>query len=253
MKPRDSDREWERLGAEQPYYGVLTAPEYRGTSLAEDRRAEFFRTGVEHVGHVLATIRARLDSGFEPRRVLDFGCGVGRLTIPLARLAGEVVGVDISESMLALARRHCEEARLANVHLLRSDDSLTGVEGVFDLVHSYIVLQHVPVARGEAIFRALVDRVAPGGAGMIHFTVGMRGLIPNVLPMLKRHVPFCTNVVNVLRGRKFSAPDMEMNSYRLPRMRDWVTAAGGSGLHEEATVHGAAQGVMLYFRRPLAG
>jgi SAM-dependent methyltransferase len=249
MTPRDTDREWERLGAEQPYYGVLTAEEFRDPVLDTKRREEFFRTGVEDVGRVMTTIRERIDPGFAPQRVLDFGCGVGRLVIPFARHAREVVGLDVSESMLALARRHCAEEGLTNVRFLRSDDTLSAVEGVFDLVHTYIVLQHIPVGRGEVIFRALVDRVAPGGVGALHFTTGKRGLLRQAVPFVKRHLPFGTNLVNLVRGRGFSSPDMEMNSYRLSRMRGWVEAAGGSQLYEEPTMHGGAVGVMLYFRK----
>jgi SAM-dependent methyltransferase len=253
MAPRDTDREWERLGAEQPYYGVLTAPQYRSAELDGEQRAEFFRTGVQHVEQVLARIRTSVVPGFAPARVLDFGCGVGRLVIPFARRAREVVGLDVSESMLERARRHCDEEGLANVRLLRSDDTLSGLDGAFDLVHTYIVLQHLPVRRGEAIFRALVARVAPGGVGALHFTVGKRGLLRGVVPFLKERLPLGTEMVNLLRGRGFSSPDMQMNSYRLPRMRAWVLAAGGRDLHEEPTVHGGAVGVMLYFRRPPAG
>jgi 2-polyprenyl-3-methyl-5-hydroxy-6-metoxy-1,4-benzoquinol methylase len=39
---------------------------------------------------------------FAPRRVLDFGCGVGRVTLPLARRVDAVVAIDIADSMLSL-------------------------------------------------------------------------------------------------------------------------------------------------------
>src|SRR5581483_7575810 len=47
-------------------------------------------------------------------RVLELGCGSGRLTIPLARAELDIVGIDISESMLAYARK---KASAANVNV----------------------------------------------------------------------------------------------------------------------------------------
>jgi SAM-dependent methyltransferase len=57
-------------------------------------------------------------------RVVDVGCGLGPTTRALAaRLgaAGEAVGVDISEEMLATARRHAEQAGTANVRFVFAD------------------------------------------------------------------------------------------------------------------------------------
>jgi SAM-dependent methyltransferase len=56
-------------------------------------------------------------------RVLDIGCGTGESTRDAARAAvdGDVVGVDLSAAMLALARRLSEEQGLRNVSFLRAD------------------------------------------------------------------------------------------------------------------------------------
>src|SRR5690348_15158986 len=56
-------------------------------------------------------------------RVLDIGCGCGRSTRDAARLArdGSALGVDLSESMLAEARRRAGAEGLANVEFLRAD------------------------------------------------------------------------------------------------------------------------------------
>lgn len=48
---------------------------------------------------------ADLIESFHPRRVLDAGCGMGRVAIELARRDIEVVGVDLDEELLAFARR----------------------------------------------------------------------------------------------------------------------------------------------------
>ena len=50
---------------------------------------------------VLAAARA------QDGRVLELGCGTGRLTIPVARAGAEIVGIDRSEPMLTRARSGC--------------------------------------------------------------------------------------------------------------------------------------------------
>lgn len=67
------------------------------------------------------------------RRLLEIGCGIGRLVAPLAREAGLVVGLDISPAMLAAARRRC--AGLANVLLVHGtgEDLAPFRDASFDL------------------------------------------------------------------------------------------------------------------------
>jgi SAM-dependent methyltransferase len=68
------------------------------------------------------------------RRVLDLGCGIGRMLPALAQHCGYVVGLDISKGMLDEARRRC--ARYDNLALVRGsgrDLAMFGAE-TFDLV-----------------------------------------------------------------------------------------------------------------------
>jgi SAM-dependent methyltransferase len=54
-------------------------------------------------------------------RVLELGCGTGRLTVPLARAGAAIVGVDRSAPMLERGRRRLRRARLTHAHLVRGD------------------------------------------------------------------------------------------------------------------------------------
>ena len=54
-------------------------------------------------------------------RVLELGCGTGRITLPLARAGAAIVGIDRSEAMLARARRRVRRAGLTGVGLVRGD------------------------------------------------------------------------------------------------------------------------------------
>jgi len=100
MLHHNSDKEWEKFGRNDPYYGVLSHDKFRTGTLTEDTLREFFKSGRDHVHFVLETIRSSMDPAFSPSKVLDFGCGVSRCAFPLARVCQLMVGVDVSDSML---------------------------------------------------------------------------------------------------------------------------------------------------------
>lgn len=88
-----------------------------------------------------AQVKAQIDGlerflGLEPRsRVLDLGCGSGRLTLELARRGHRVLGLDPDERALAQARAAAKGERL-NVHFLKADLRLIPYRAEFDAVVS---------------------------------------------------------------------------------------------------------------------
>ena len=141
---------------------MLSIDEYRG-ELPPNRKAEFFRTGELNVEHYLE-MALRLQPSLKLTTVIDFGCGVGRLTIPLCRRAQRVFAIDISPTMLTHCRQNCKAAGLFNVIPVRSDDALSGLDGVLaDLIVSSITFQHIRPERGLRLLRALLERLKPGG------------------------------------------------------------------------------------------
>jgi SAM-dependent methyltransferase len=264
-----TDVEWEKWGAKDPYYGVLTQDRFRRGALDDQARRDFFDSGRTHADHVLATCRARLQPEFLPHRILDFGCGVGRVTIAFSKMAEEVVGVDVSQAMLDEARANCESFGVGNVRFLRSDDLLADVGSDFDLVHSCIVLQHVEVPRGRRLFSRLVDCIRPGGAGALHVTYGVAAYVqrygqPVVIPRQARAVE-PRGLRSALRRafdrsdrrsdpapdmRADEDPEMQMNYYNLSELSYVLHARGIGSMHVEFTDHGGALGAILYFRVP---
>jgi 2-polyprenyl-3-methyl-5-hydroxy-6-metoxy-1,4-benzoquinol methylase len=109
------------------------------------------------IEEVITDVRKHLDKNFVPRKVLDFGCGVGRLLIPLSKLCEEVVGTDVSDSMLAKADKGLKKRDIHNFQLLKSDDDLLLLNGKLDFIHSYIVFQHIPVKRRAKNLVRLLD------------------------------------------------------------------------------------------------
>lgn len=236
-----TDAAWEAWGQLDPYYGVVSHQNFRKERLAENRDL-FFSDGQR----VMANRLARYEGVFGrlPRgRALDFGCGVGRLALPLADAFDEVVGLDIAPSMLVEARRNAAEAGASNVVFALSDDDLTGAPGGFDFVHSYIVLQHIPVRRGLRIIDRLVDKVTPGGGLALHVSVHTRGPAWRAAYWTVHHVPLAHALSSAVKGRSQSDPVMQMNGYPLQRI---LTDLARRGVHEVQVVGELHHGVATF-------
>ena len=247
---RESDAAWGRYGDIDPYFGVLRHDKFHRDKLDDVAIAEFFQSGEAHVDWLLRAIRGGVDETFAPRRVLDFGCGVGRLLIPLARMSERVVGVDISEGMLREARHNCASRGVVNVDLVLSDDGLSRVEGTFDLVHSWIVLQHILPRRGMLILQELFRRLDGGGVGALHFTYrSTASRSRRAIRWLRSRMPGVNALVNIVQRRPPSYPLMQMHAYNLNRIVALLHAAGCERIHALLTDHGGDLGVVLMFQK----
>jgi ubiquinone/menaquinone biosynthesis C-methylase UbiE len=109
-----------------------------------------------------------LKIGPEKARVLDIGTGPGRIPVELAhrRPNWEIWGVDMSEDMLAKARRHAAEAGVgARVHFVRgSAYQLPFDRGDFDLTASHYMMHHIE--RPAEMFNEAA-RVTRGGGRVV--------------------------------------------------------------------------------------
>jgi len=244
----NTDKQWERFGKEDPYFGVLTHEKFHKENLSTEIKDEFFTSGKSHVERVLSVIKQKIVADFIPQKVLDFGCGVGRLVIPFAQIAGEVTGVDVSDSMLAEAKKNCEDRNLKNVNFLKSTDDMSNVMGKYNLIHSYIVFQHIPVKRGMNIFKKLLEHLEPNGVCAVHFSFGKMNKIQGLTHAVEKAVPFTGNAINVLRGRPFFAPRLQMNDYNLNEILKLVYKTAGEDVYIQIENHESDYTAMLFFK-----
>ncbi len=124
---------------------------------------EFLATGEEEVDRLLGRARElALPTAYG--RALDFGCGAGRITRALAGRFRECVGVDISEAMVAEARRINADCEGCSFVVNDTADLRRFPGSSFDLIYSTLVLQHLPGRRFVAAYLSeFVRLVTPGG------------------------------------------------------------------------------------------
>lgn len=155
---------WQALGKEEPYWSVLTSDSFRSKVLDDAARVQFDAAGEYDVA-VIKAYFAR--AGFhldEIAKVVELGCGVGRLTTHLAKATGQVVGVDISDQHLAIAAENMRQRGIANVSFLKLED-VASLEQIpeCDLFATLITLQHNPPPIIAHILSICLARVKRGG------------------------------------------------------------------------------------------
>ena len=246
----DPDRAWEEYGQEDPYFGVITDPKFLKSNLNDEAIEEFFQSGETHVEHVCDTLRSKVKPSLKMGRVLDYGCGVGRLVVPFSQRCQGVVGVDVSTAMLAHAQQNCELRSIENAEFIHAAELNSLAPASFDFVHSYIVFQHIPIARGEQILRDLIALLAEGGVGAIHFTYAFDWPpLSRLFYEIRTRFGVAQSIFNVLKGNRFSSPPMQMNIYSINQILDILCGAGCSNMHFEFCSHVGWRGVMVYFEK----
>jgi cyclopropane fatty-acyl-phospholipid synthase-like methyltransferase len=106
----------------------------------------FFSSGEQTVREQILNDMINICQGMDPRqmRVLEIGCGAGRVTRALARQFGEVHAVDVSGEMIRRAREALKTERNAFVYQNNGMDLSVVPEQPFHFAFSSIVFQHIP-------------------------------------------------------------------------------------------------------------
>ncbi len=196
---------WEDFAAKDAYFAVSTFDKFRDSHLDADARHEFFESGRQHVDELWNELENLFGSSLKPRRALDYGCGVGRVLTAMAEKCEAVVGVDISSGMLAETRKNCAELGVANFELLDAVEFWDADSQSYDLVHSYIVIQHIEPKIGYQLMRKIVERLAAGGVGMLHIThFDPTPHWKKIRYRIYRDIPFVHRFLNLIRGKSES-------------------------------------------------
>jgi len=152
-------RDWDQRAKEN-------ARHYVDNSKQDWTDEEFFQSGEQTVAEEIHTDMFDVCQGKDPgaMRVLEIGCGAGRVTRALARMFGEVHAVDVSGEMVKAARAAL--ASYPNVFLYQNNGQDLSVipDLEFDFAFSTIVFQHIPSrAVIESYVREVHRLLRPGG------------------------------------------------------------------------------------------
>ena len=165
---------WTHLGQVRPHFSVLTQneflPENIGGSI--DR---FWATG-ELEADVAAFVLSRCGfSDLAQKTCVEYGCGVGRVTIPLAGRFAEVHAYEISPSYIALAQQRAEAMMAGNIRFHSCAGGLPDRLESCDFFYSRLVFQHNP----PPIIRELIGRalgsLRPGGIALFGVPIYLSG------------------------------------------------------------------------------
>ena len=133
---------WNVLAKLDPLWTILSDPEKK---FGKWEPEEFFVTGEREAERVLALCNSNgLQISFG--KLLDFGCGVGRMTRAFSNFFASCTGIDVSENMVNLAREY--NAKQPRCDFIASQTATLPFENrTFDAVFSVLVLQHLPTKR----------------------------------------------------------------------------------------------------------
>ncbi len=122
------------------------ARHYVNTGNTDWTDEEFFASGEQTVAEEILTDMTNICQGKATgeMRVLEIGCGAGRVTRALARLFGEVHAVDVSSEMVRLASEALREYPKAFLYQNNGKDLTVVPDLQFDFAFSSIVFQHIP-------------------------------------------------------------------------------------------------------------
>ncbi|HTW66105.1 MAG TPA: class I SAM-dependent methyltransferase [Bryobacteraceae bacterium] len=156
QKMRD---DWDQRARENARY-------YVNTSTTEWTDEEFFASGERTVAEQILNDTGNICQGKAPdtMRVLEIGCGAGRVTRALSKVFGEVHAVDVSGEMIRQATLALRDRPNAFVYQNNGQDLAVVPAIEFDFAFSSIVFQHIPSREVIETYVREVHRLLRPGA-----------------------------------------------------------------------------------------
>lgn len=165
---------WSHLGEVKPHFSVITDPQYLPENL--DGSIDRFWASGEGEAAAAQRLLERFGVGdLGSRTCVEYGCGVGRVTMGFARRFGQVHGYDISSGHLDVARRRADELDLANIGLHLCAENLLADLEPCDFFYSKIVFQHNPPPIIARLIRKALACLKPDGIAVFQVPVYAAG------------------------------------------------------------------------------
>ena len=195
-KPRESlsdiKNNWEEFARRDPLWSILPFPEKKDNRWTVQ---ELFQNGDREISQVMDYLHDK-NIPVQHEAMLDFGCGVGRLTQACNRYFEKCVGIDISEGMIKLAREFNAHNKKCVFAVNNSTDLSIFEHDSFDMIYSNIVFQHIPPVYTKGYIREFLRVIRNEGVIMFQITVAemprvgtkLRNLLKRAVPKTLRHL-----------------------------------------------------------------
>ncbi|MBN1897254.1 MAG: class I SAM-dependent methyltransferase [Spirochaetes bacterium] len=177
---------WNEMASISPWWTVLNLDKYKSDDF---EKKEFFKTGEKEIELVMQHLK-ELKIRWKSDNLLDFGCGVGRLTQALCPHFKHCTGVDISDKMIEVANRFNRYPDRCTYLVNQKDDLKLFSDNQFDIIYSSIVLQHIKKGLIYRYFKEFVRIMKPGGLFVFQlpykpfFKKRVKNIIKKVVPNL---------------------------------------------------------------------
>lgn len=167
---------WEHLGEEKAHFSVLTYEAFRPENLSQS--IDSFWASGEPEAMVAKQVHDQYGAGNLADKVcVEYGCGVGRVTVNFAKHFKTVHGYDISRNHLRHARARAAEVGVHNIEFHECSQDFRVAIKPCDFFYSIIVLQHNPPPVIVELLRIALSALKPGGIAIFQlptYIIGYR-------------------------------------------------------------------------------
>jgi SAM-dependent methyltransferase len=170
MSLKDVQKAYEKAGAVDPLWAILTDDKKRGGKWDPE---DFFASGRKEIQDVMDYLDS-LDVTVTRGNAFDFGCGVGRLTQGLCHHFERATGVDISNTMIEGANKFNKFGDNC-MYITNTEPHLKCLETcTFDFVYTNIVLQHMAPRYQVDYIKEFFRILKPGGMALFQIRASIR-------------------------------------------------------------------------------
>lgn len=126
-----NQKQWESFAQKDPIFYIDTAAK---------NPTNFWEKGEDNFKIYILAILQKYN--IKKETGVDFGCGIGRHTFPLAKYFQTSYGVDISENMLKQAKSIAKKRNISDVHFIQNNDFFS-LQKSIDFIYCVNVFQHI--------------------------------------------------------------------------------------------------------------
>jgi ubiquinone/menaquinone biosynthesis C-methylase UbiE len=149
-------KEWNERAKMNPLFVISTDH--------SETKEDFWESGITECNMILGNETSRFQDIIKNKNpskmnVLEIGCGIGRILIPMRKFFGNMIGIDISSEMVQLGQQYVESIPNCSIIENNGIDLSEFPDNHFDFCYSFIVFQHIPDKKIVANYIKEVSRI----------------------------------------------------------------------------------------------